>query len=238
MAQLKLHSCESNTAMSELYAELARISLAVSLNPLPVIAVFLTLQSDNPRRLSLAFWLGWLTGISAMTLLLVSAASSGLPEQDAQEASLTLSLVHFGVGALLIGLGIKTWLKRPAADAEPTLPGWMTSITKMTTIKGLGLGLAISFLNIKHLFIISTAAVAISAVEMSTGERILLMIFFAIAATITTTVPTIAALIGGESFTRRTSGFYDWLVENNSIIITLVLVIVGAAIFTDGIKWI
>ena len=221
--------------MNEVLGELIAFSLAVAINPIPIIAILLTFQSPDSRRLSTAFGTGWVLGVSILVVAFF-ALSSRLPAQDPHDSSPVLGIIYVVIGLLLVALSFWKWRKRPAKGEDPSIPGWMTSVTTMRISRGFGLGFLISFLNIKHILIAGSAGATIATAKLSGLQTVIAILFFLMLATSSATVPIIAFLSAGEGFNRRMQGVHDWLVVNNATILSVLLFVIGVVIFGDGIQ--
>jgi len=72
---------------------------------------------------------------------------------------------------LLVFLGIRQWVGRPADDAEPKLPGWMKAVDTLNAAKATGIGFAVSAVNPKNLAMRATAGSPLRRVSSPVGAK-------------------------------------------------------------------
>lgn len=220
--------------MADVIGELLPLSLAVSLNPIAIIAVLLTMQTGEFRASSLGFMTGWLLGISGIVTGVV-AMSSLLPDADPDESSRIAGAVLIGLGLLLVYLAWSSWSKRPRGDAEPELPGWMQKMSSLSPARALGMALMFSLANFKHVIIAMSAASLIAEAGLSQGETWTAVVVFIVLCT----WPVVGLVLShgrvGPAYDARLVDLHAWLVKNNATVMTVVLLVIGWMVIGDGI---
>jgi hypothetical protein len=222
--------------MGTVLGELLPLSMAIALNPIPIIALMLTFQSSNARSLSAMFAMGWVSGIVS-SMIVTTLLSSLLPERDPDESAPIAGAIMLVLGLVLIVLAIRLWRQRPGDNEEAALPEWMASTTTMDASRGLKIGFLISGLNFKHLLIASSAGVIIGAAELSTLSRVVAFVLFILFASSSVILPVLAHRAMGQQFGVRTQGLYHWLVTHNATILAVLLIVIGTVIIGDGIAY-
>lgn len=112
---------------------------------------------------------GWLVGIVVALVVFVLLAAV-IPEQDDDASQPVAGVVKILLGLLMLLIAARQWRGRPHDGEEPALPGWMAAIDKVTLVKAIALGFALSALNPKNLLMTASAGVLVAAAELSTGE--------------------------------------------------------------------
>lgn len=116
------------------------LSIAVAIEPLPVLAGVLFLTAERGRPKAVAFLLGWLLALGVCALATVLVASKvSTPEGS---TSSTVSAVL----DLLLGVALAVWAyrqrpRRGDAAAPASTPGWMAKLDSMRPAVAFGLGL-------------------------------------------------------------------------------------------------
>src|SRR6478752_5754656 len=145
--------------------ELIPLALVVALSPLSIIPAVLMLHTPRPRPTGLAFLVGWLVGLFALTAIFVqvSALLGGLHEQPPSWAS----WLRIVLGAALIVFGISRWLVRRRSTHSPK---WLNGLTTIGPARALVTAIALSVVNPKVLFIGAAAGLAIGTEGIGSPE--------------------------------------------------------------------
>ncbi|WP_028658501.1 GAP family protein [Nocardioides insulae] len=219
--------------MGEAIGDVLPLALGVAISPIPVIAAILMLLSPKAKVTSTGFLLGWVVGIvvavTAFTLL-----SSLLPEEDSgsQPIAGTIQLV---LGALMVVLAAGQWRKRPGADEEPTMPGWMQAIDKLGFPAAVGIGFLLSALNPKNLLLGAGAGLDLGAAALGTGSTIVVIAIFTVIAASTVAVPVIGYLLAADKLRGALGSLRDWLQRENAVIMAVLLVVIGVSLVGKGL---
>ncbi len=218
-----------NTAISDV----APIAIAVSISPLPIIAVILILLSQKGRSNGVAFLLGWIIGL-AVAEVAVLALVNLINLTPGTGPLKLISWFKVAVGVLLVFLGIRQWLQRPKPGEEPTMPGWMRSIDSLTPIRALGLAAVLSAAGNIALILAAAAAILQAHLDIEQNASAL-GVFIAIGSL------TVAAMVGyhvfaGDSATKRLTTWKTWLLMNNATVMAVMLVLVGAMLLSKGVS--
>lgn len=219
--------------MANVVGDLLPLSLAVSLNPIAIIAVLLTVQSGKSRTSGLGFMAGWVIGISGIVAGVV-ALSSLLPDEGPDASSPVVGIVLVGLGLLLVYLAWATWRKRPNGDAEEELPGWMRTMSSMSAGRSFGMALMFSVLNFKHIIIAMSAASLLVEADLGQSDEFVAVVVFIVLCT----WPVIALVLAhgrlGPTYDARLADLHGWLVANNATVMSVVLLVIGWMVLGDG----
>jgi hypothetical protein len=216
--------------------DLLPLAIGIAISPIPIIACILLLFSPRARANGLAFLLGWVVGITAVTILvrLLADTSGATDDRSGGGASLGDWIVLLlGLGAIV--LGVRQWRSRPAPGTAPTMPAWMDAIDGFTPVKAMGFGLALSALNPKNLGLAVAAGVAIEAAVAAGGDALVLEIVFVVLASLSIVVPVIYVLIGGDGARSNLEGWRTWLTANNAAVMAVLFLVIGAKLVGAGL---
>lgn len=218
-----------NTALGELLP----LALAIAISPLPIIAAILMLLSPRAKANSVGFLLGWTIGIlvGVVVFLLISSL---IPDSDSGPSPV-VGVIKIALGALLLLVGIRQWRKRPREGVAPEMPKWMTAINSMTAGKASGLGFVLAVVNPKNLMMEISAGVTLGTADLSVGDDVVVVAIFLVIAISTIAVPVIGALIAGAKMAPMLTAMREWLVANNAIVMTVLLVLIGVVNIGKGI---
>ena len=98
--------------MADVLGNILAFAVGIAISPVPIIAVILMLFSARARINGPAFLLGWIVGVSVVTVvaLLLTDASDAATDED---ASSTVSGIKLVLGLLLVVLAFREWRHRP-----------------------------------------------------------------------------------------------------------------------------
>jgi hypothetical protein len=205
--------------------------VGVALSPVPIIALILMLFSQAAARNGLAFLVGWVTGllvVGVLVLLLGLEAGGG----SGSGAGGVMKLL---VGVAFLGLGLRQWRHRPRAGADPELPGWMATVEDFSAVKAAGLGVVLTAANPKNLGLTLAAAATIGAGGLSAGGEAAALVVFVLLSSLTVLAPVVYYLVAGDRADRALHLLKDWLTVNNSTVMTVLFLVLGAKVGGDGL---
>ena len=212
------------------------VALAVALSPIPIIAVVLVLGTPRARSNGPLFAVGWVVGLAAVAALVVALLDGLQVAEDADGGPSTLvSLVRIAFGLLLLVLAVQQWGKRPNDGAEPEMPGWMAGIDAFTPWKSFLFGLALSAANPKNLILTLAAAASIAQSGLDGPGTVIAVAVFVLIGSTTVAGAVLYALLAGSRAAGPLDSLKAFMVRNNAVIMTIVLLILGAKVLGDGI---
>jgi threonine/homoserine/homoserine lactone efflux protein len=138
----------------------------VAISPVPIISVILMLFSTRARVNAPIFLLGW-----ALALAVVAGAAYALSDAgNAATDSGTSDTILWGkivIGVFFLSMAARQWRSRPAPDAAPEMPKWMTGIDSFPPRKAFVMALLLAGVNPKNLLLSIGAGAALA----QTGSR-------------------------------------------------------------------
>jgi Na+/phosphate symporter len=218
--------------MGAAIGQILAAAVGVAISPVPIIAVILMLFSNHAARNSLSFLVGWLVGLTAVGLIVLSLnlQDSGGGESD---SSGTTKIV---IGAIFLLLGVRQWRTRPRHGEEAATPAWMAAIDDFSAVKSCGLGILLSAVNPKNLGLTIAAAMSISGAGLSGSEEVAVMLIFVLIGSLTIIVPLVGYLVAGDRAQGALDSMKAWLIANNHTVMTILFLILGAKLLGDGIS--
>lgn len=219
--------------MIEVVGELLPLGLAVAISPFPVIATVLVLLSERARLKGLLFLIGWMLG-AALVATVAALVVNALVPPEPSGANPAAGVVRILLGLALFFLASRKWAGRSSESSAQT-PGWMTSMTTMSPTRTLTTGVLLTAVNPKNVVIATAAGVAVGAAELTTLEAVWSVAIFTVVASSTVAVAVIGYAFAADAMTPVLEGLRVWLTENNSTIMTVLLVVFGFVLLGDGI---
>jgi threonine/homoserine/homoserine lactone efflux protein len=213
--------------------ELLPLAVGVAISPVPIIAVILMLLAPRAGGTGLGFLLGWVTGIVAVTVVVLLIAGSTDLGNSAEPSALA-SWLKLILGAVLLFLGVRQWQGRPGPDEPAHLPKWMSAIDTFTPAKGAGLGFLLSAVNPKNLTMCLAAGVAIAAGGLPAGQAAVAVTVFTVLATSTVAVPVIGYLVAADRMADPLKRLKAWLEQHNAAVMGVLLLVIGVMLVGKG----
>ena len=219
--------------MGDVIGETISFAVGVAVSPIPIAAVIVMLFTPKARTNAPSFMAGWIIG-----LLLVGSIVLLIPGLEVSDGdpSTTTGVIKGLLGVLLLVAGWATWRNRPGSGETAETPTWMEAIDGFGIGKSFGMGFVLSALNPKNLLLVVAAAVAISAGGLSTGQEFGALIVFTLIAASTVAVPVIGYLIVGDRADATFAKAKDWLIQNNSVVMAVLLLIFGVSLIGAAIE--
>lgn len=221
--------------MGQAIGDLLPLALGVAISPIPIIAVILMLLAPRAKGASVGFLVGWLAGIVVAIVVFLLLAGGVAGDSTGDDPSAVVSWIRIALGALFVLLATRQWRGRPRGGAEPSLPGWLQAIDKVTPAKALGLGFLLAAINPKNLAMAIAAGVAIGSAGLPGGEQAVTVVVYVVIAASTIAVPTIAYLVAPDRMQRPLDGLKSWLETNNATVMAVLLVVIGFVVFGNGL---
>jgi threonine/homoserine/homoserine lactone efflux protein len=220
--------------MADVVGQILTFAVGIAISPIPIIAVILILFSTRARMNGPAFLLGWIVGVTAVTVI-VLVVSNGADVGSDSGANNTVSGIKLVLGILLIAGGIRHFRNRPAPGAEVEMPKWMTAIDAFSPAKALGAGVVLSALNPKNLILAAGGAAQIAQANLSTSKEIGCVVIFVLVSSVSIGGAVLLYLFGGDKAQRVLNGWKAWLSQNNATVMAVLLVVIGVALAGKGL---
>ena len=208
-------------------------AMAVALSPFPVIAVVLILGSPHGRRNGPLYALGWVAGLTVVATIVVFVF--GEADDPDSTSSAIADWLRVLAGAALLGIGVRKWWQRPRDDEEVSPPRWMASLDEVTGTRALLLGAVMSGVNPKNFVLTASASASIVEAGVHDTELVIAVAVFVLLGSFAVIGACVAALVGGRRGAAVLDAVRDFMVEHNTAITVLVLMILGATVLGDGL---
>jgi hypothetical protein len=220
--------------MGSVIGDILPQAIAVAISPLPIIAVILMLFSKRARSNGPAFLLGWITGLAIVGSVVLLLAQAGKIEESGAP-SVASYVLKLALGLLFFFLAFRNWKKRPKHGETAAMPSWMATIDSFTAPKSFGMAALLSGVNPKNLALAISASLAIAQAGLSGGQSWLALVVFVLIASISIAAPVLYYLLAGASAEKTLSGWKSWLTANNSTVMIVLFIVLGAKMIGDGL---
>lgn len=219
--------------MREVIGQVLPFAVGAALSPFPIIAMVLMLVTSRARANSLSFLVGWVVGLAAIGVVVLTVASG--VDASSSDASDGVNWTKFGLGVLLVVVAARQWRKRPTGDEQPPMPKWMGSVEEFTPLKACGAGVVLSAVNPKNLLLSVGAATVIAQSGLPSGDQAAAYAVFALIATIGVAIPLVIYFSMGDRAPAKLSALKDWMALHNSVIMAVICLIIGVKLIGDAI---
>ncbi|MBC8163488.1 MAG: GAP family protein [Roseiflexaceae bacterium] len=203
-------------------------AVVIAFSPFPIVGIILILFTKEARTNSLLFTLGWLLGLTIVAAIVLALANAGNSSvgQDTVDTGIKWVSLLFGLGLLF--LAYRYWQKRPKAGEPAATPKWMATLDSIKPGGALGLGALLSAVNPKSLLLTVSAILTIAGAHMDAAATIIVTVVFILLASITIVGIMIYVLIAGASAEKTLNQAKEWLLQNNSVMMAGILLVIGA----------
>ncbi len=211
-------------------AQLAAPALMVALSPVPiVVALLLLLHNDRPQSSSLAYLLGRVTSLAALTTAFVRVP--GLLDSLVGPAPAWTDWVVIAAGAALVALGARAWWRRYRSADQP---GWEDRIGRITPALAAAIGIFPMLANPKVLAASAAAGMEIANLGSTAIGVVAAIAFYAVLANSTVAAPVLVYLVAGPRIDPQLTGIRRWIQTRRQAMTAMVLVVLGLVVLLYG----
>jgi hypothetical protein len=221
--------------MLDALGETLPLAVGIALSPLPILAVVLLLVAPNSSgSAGAAFLAGRLLGV--MVVVGLFAVMSDVIERSSGDTSPLVAVTRIIVGVALAFLAVDKWSRRPGTEAQPELPGWMSSIEDSTAGRGFRLAVLLSVANPKELLLGVGAGFTLGSAGLTLGATIMAVLVFTLIASFSVVTPVVSFLVASERMRGPLVSARALLIRHNTVIMSVVLLIIAATLIGGGIS--
>ena len=198
------------------------------------MAVILVLLSPRARSSGVGFLAGWVVGIVAVVGVF-TLVGSVIPAGEAGTQHPIVGVVKIVIGALLLAVGVRIWVRRPRDREVPKEPRWMGLVATMTLPKGIVFGFVLSVFNPVNLLLSITAGIDVGSSLLSAGEEWIAIGVFTLIGALTVALPVVGYLVAGTRATPLLNSLRIWLIKHNAVLTCTMLLVIGVDLVGKGI---
>lgn len=219
--------------MVEAFGSVLPFAVAVALSPFPIIAVVIVLLSPTGKSAGLAFLAGRVLGVAVVVG--VFAAISDLVERS-DEASPAVAVARVLAGAGLVVLAVRKWPGWTRTEKEPELPRWMSAMQGSSPGRAARVAILLSVANPKELLLGVGAGFTIGSTGLPLGATLAVAAAYTVIACVSVAVPVVAFLVAPDRLRGRLEQLRVLLVRHNAAIMSVLLLVIGAALIGGGLS--
>lgn len=223
------------TVVGETIGQVLSFGIAVTLNPVTIIAVVLVLDSPRAKASGPLLLIGWTLGLFAVAGL-VAILSTGAGAGDGGEPSTAVSYARLLFGLLLLVIAKRQFGKRPAPGEEAEMPRWMKAVDDIGPFRAFGTGIVLAVANPKNLILVAGAGAAVAATGSAPGDQLAALLVFAVIGTIGPAVPVGIYFFMQDRSEILLARLSQWMTRQSSTIIGVLCLIIGALLIGEGIS--
>jgi hypothetical protein len=210
------------------------LGLVVAISP-TILTVLILLLLGSRNSPAIGFSLGYTAGLGAdIALFLVLGGLAGRDLGTNWNSGRGWILVIVGIG--LAALGFREFHGRPRIGDPPPPPArWMAAVQKVGTVRAGLIGFGLGALRPKNLLMVAAASVVIVTGGLGVVETATAVVVFVALSASSVLGVTAAAVFGQERMRVRLTDWQQWLEFHASAMMSVVLVVVGVALFGQGL---
>lgn len=220
--------------MLEVLGDVLPTALGLAISPIPIIATVLILLTPRARTGGVAYLLGTLLGIFAVTGVF-SLIGGVLPEPGSGGSKPVLGVIQLLLGALAVAFAVVQWGKRPRDGVEPVVPKWMAGLEQLSVPAVFGMGLLLSALNPKNLILAANAGITVGAASVPVFEAVVLILIVVVIGSSTVLLPVLGNLIWGKQLRKPLERLQRELRRDNAVIMAVLMLVIGVQMIGKAI---
>jgi hypothetical protein len=206
--------------------DLVIIGLAISLEPLSLVAFILILGSAQGLRKGLALILGW-TACLVVVIAAVVLVTGGNPPRPNTAPSTGALVVKALLGALLIWIGLRQRRRRGRPRKQP---GWMARLDRLSLWAAAGLGVIL-----QPWSLVAIGAATVVQAKLSTFGDWLALVMFCLLATSSFLVMELYAAFRPVAAQARFAHLQAWIDTHRDQAIVVGALLIGAYLLGSSI---
>ena len=206
--------------------DLVIIGLAITLEPLTLVAFILILGAEQGIRKGLAFILGWLACLVAVIAVVVLVTGGKPPEPHTAPTTAAL-VVKALLGAVLIWVGLR---QRRRMGRPRKQPAWMARLDHLSLWAAAGLGVFL-----QPWTLVAAGAATVVQAKLSTAGDWLTLVLFCLLATSSFLVMELYAAFAPAAAGVRLEQFQKWINTHTDQAIVVGALVVGAWLLGNSI---
>jgi threonine/homoserine/homoserine lactone efflux protein len=208
---------------------LVLIGLAVTLDPLPLLAFLIVLPSRRGTIKGAAFTFGWLVSLAIVVTITVAATGNN-PPKPATAPSLAALAVKIVLGAVLVVIGVRNIRARSRPKPPKKPPKWQEHVDTMSPWFAMALAPTL-----QPWVLIAAGASTVVEAKLSSGESFLALVVYCLLASASYLALEIYAVARPEKSQALLARFRDWINGHTDQGIIVGSLLIGLWLIGDSI---
>lgn len=206
--------------------DLVIIGLAITLEPLTIVAFILILSAEKGVRKGLAFIAGWLACLVAVIAAVILVTGGKPPEPHTAPSNAALA-VKAALGIVLIAVAVRQWRRKGRPRKQPT---WMARLDRLSLWAAAGLGIFL-----QPWSLVAAGAATVVQAKLTTAGDYLALVVFCLLATSSFLVMELYAAFAPEAASARLDLVRKWIDSHRDQAIVVGSLLVGCWLLGDSI---
>ncbi len=204
-----------------MYLDLLVIGLIITLEPIPLTAFILILQSKNGVRKGAAFIFAWLGSLAVVVTITVLATGNSPPKPNTAPTLAALAVkIAIGVALLLLALRQYRRMGRPKKPKKP--PKWQTGVDNMTPLYAMGVAPLV-----QPWGLVAAGVATITGAKLAHWEDYVALFFFCLISTGVYLAMEIYAAVEPERTQVFLANVRSWIDSHTDQVIIIISLIAG-----------
>jgi hypothetical protein len=209
---------------------LVLIGVAVALDPLPLTAFLIVLQSQRGVRKGAAFVFGWLISLAVVVTVSVVATGNNPPEPETAPSLATLA-VKIALGGVLVVIAIRHRREMRTQPRKPKKPPkWQEHVDNMSPWFAMGLAPAV-----QPWVLIGAGAATVVEAKLSSSGSYLVLFLYCVLASSTYLAMEIYAVFRPAQSQAFLANFRAWIDNHTDQAIVLGSLILGLWLIANSL---
>ncbi len=206
--------------------DLMIIGLAITLEPVTIVAFILILGAENGIRKGLAFILGWMACLVAVIAAVVLLTGGKPPEPHTATSNAAL-VIKAVLGIVLIAVAVRQRRRRGRPHKQPA---WMARLDRLSLWAAAGLGVFL-----QPWSLVAAGAATVAQAKLSTAGDWLTLVLFCLLATSSFLVMELYAAFAPEAAHVRLEQVRTWIDSHRDQAIVVGSLVVGCWLVGNSI---
>ena len=206
--------------------DLMIIGLAITLEPITIVAFILILGAEEGVRKGLAFVLGWLACL-VVVIAVVVLVTGGKPPEPHTIPSNAAVVIKAALGVLLIAVGVR---QRRRMGRPRKQPSWMARLDRLSLWSAAGLGVFL-----QPWSLVAAGAATVVQAKLSTAGDWLTLVLFCLLATSSFLVMELYAAFAPAAAGARLEQVRAWIDSHRDQAIVVGSLVVGCWLLGSSI---
>ncbi|MET0772105.1 MAG: GAP family protein [Candidatus Limnocylindrales bacterium] len=202
----------------------------VALSPIPIAAVILMVLSLHPGIGGRVFVIGWALGLllAVVVLSLVIGLLGLASEGRSGPARIVL-------GALSLVFALERATAGRGAGYDPDAPAWVAGLDRLPADRAFAMGVVQAALDPRKMLLIAAVAMVFTAAHLAPVESVISALLFCVIGSLGVAAPLLVSRRAGSAGRARLEAARTRLVEDNTTIQAVTLLILGALLVGQGL---
>jgi hypothetical protein len=206
--------------------DLIVISVAISLEPIPLTAYILVLTAERGIVKGLGFIFGWLFSF-VVVIAGVLATTGGQPPSSGSTPSTAVLAVKLAIGVGLIAIGVRRHARRDRPKKPPT---WMKRLDRLSIWTAAGLAVIV-----QPWVLVAAGAATVTEADLKTGATWAVLVVFCLLGSSVLIAMELYATFRHDAARARLTALREWIATHQDQAIVVLALLLGAWLMAKSI---